>query len=113
MTTSILDAQWTADPTQPGRIVAGEAVTIEVRVAFWRVVGGASEEARLVKETEALVVAAPAMAKALLMTGCRDPVSPEHSAWHTHDCWENRRASCSEACKATVAALKAAGITLP
>lgn len=65
MTTKMLDAQWMPDPTQPGRIAAGEAITIDVRVAFWRVPGGYSEEMRLVKETEALVVAAPAMAKAL------------------------------------------------
>jgi hypothetical protein len=65
MTTSMLDAQWAADPTQPGRIAAGEAITIDVRIAFWRVVGGPTEEMRLVKETEALVVAAPAMAKLL------------------------------------------------
>jgi hypothetical protein len=66
MTTKMLDAQWSADPTQPGRIAAGEAIAIDVRVAFWRVPGGDSEVMRLVKETEALCVAAPVMAKALL-----------------------------------------------
>lgn len=113
MTTKMLEEQWTAVPARLGQIDVGDAVTIDVRVAFWRVPGGEPEAVRLVREATALCLAAPAMAKALLLTGCRDPVAPEHSAWHTHDCWENKRASCSEACKATVAALSAAGVEIP
>ena len=108
--TRMLDQKFTADPLQPGRISIGDAITVDVRVAFWRVPGGDAEAMRLVKEAEALVVAAPDMAKALLLNGRRNPEFAD-SAWHTHDCWENRRASCSEACKATVAALAKIGVS--
>jgi hypothetical protein len=89
MTTSMLDAQWTADPTQPGRIAAGEAIQIDVTVAYTRVPGDEvgpgrlSKAMRLVKETEALVLAAPAMAKALLVVWEHDRrfrESPEDAA---------------------------------
>lgn len=71
MTTSMLDAQWITDPAQPGRIAAGEAINIDVTANYSRVPGDddgpdrLSTALRLVKETEALVLAAPAMAKAL------------------------------------------------
>lgn len=108
--TTMMDQKWEADPNQPGRVVAGDAITIQVKVDFWRVSGGPDAEMRLVRETEALCLAAPNMAKALLLNGQRNPEFAD-SAWHTHDCWDNRRASCSEACKATVAAPKKAGVT--
>lgn len=113
MSTKILDEPWTADPAHPGRIAVGDAIDMQVRVAIWRVPGGDAEAQRLVEETEALCLAAPAMANALLLNGCRNPADPEGSAWHTHDCWESKRASCTEACKATVAALSAAGVEIP
>jgi hypothetical protein len=59
-----------------------------------------------------LATAAPKMARALLLNGCTSPTEPD-SAWHTHDCWDNRRASCSAACAATRAALRDAGVPLP
>lgn len=63
MTTSMLDAQWTRDTGQQ-HIMAGEAVVIEIRALRSRV--ATTEEAMcLVQEAEALVLAAPAMAKAL------------------------------------------------
>jgi hypothetical protein len=49
-----------------------------------------------------------ALADALEANGRHNP-DLENSAWHTHDCWGNRRASCSKACIATVAALRLAG----
>lgn len=78
MTTKMLDAEWAANPTKPGRIAAGEAVQIDVTVDYAKVPHSETgpsrlEQAmRLVKETEALVVAAPAMARALLrhVEGC-------------------------------------------
>lgn len=71
MTTRMLNQKWTADPTQPGRISAGDAVQIAIAVDYAAIphseVGAdrLTSALRLVKETEALVVAAPAMAKAL------------------------------------------------
>jgi hypothetical protein len=112
MAQRMIDVGWRADPSQPGRIHAGEAVTVEVRIAPWRVDGGDAEAAHLGVETERLCLAAPTMAKALLANGCRRP-PVEHSAWHTHDCWASKRASCTEACLATCAALKAAGFDPP
>lgn len=67
MSTKILDEQWTAVPAHPGRIAVGDAIDVQVRVAIWRVPGGDAEAMRLVKETGALCLAAPAMAKALLL----------------------------------------------
>ena len=113
MTTKMLEEQWIAVPARLGQIDAGDAITIGIGLKDWRFPPGDAEAMRLVSEATALCRAAPAMAKALLLNGCRDPVAPEHSAWHTHDCWENKRASCSEACKATVAALTAAGVEIP
>jgi len=66
VSTKMLDAEWAREPIQPGRIAAGDAITIDVRVAFWRVPGGDSEAMRLVVEAESLCLAAPDMARELL-----------------------------------------------
>lgn len=59
---------------------------------------------------------APKMARALLLNGTRNYGWSRGGGWHTYDCWKSRHAlntACSEACKATRAALKAAGVPIP
>jgi hypothetical protein len=60
------EQEWKKDEHQAGRIHATEGITLEVRVAFWRIPGGDTEALRQAQDVEALALAAPDMARALL-----------------------------------------------
>jgi hypothetical protein len=113
MTTKMLDERWSAEPTQPGRIACGNAIKIDVYSVgtFGR---GAVDSARLVKETEALCVAAPVMAKMLLRALGR--------TGHTESCARlavamgsrgERPRICSDDCAEIRVTLTMAGVSIP
>jgi hypothetical protein len=120
MTTKMLDAQWTADPTQPGRISAGDAIQIAVTVDYGKAPHSEAgpdrltKAMRLVKETEALCVAAPVMAKMLLRALGR--------TGHTESCARlavamgsrgERPRICSDDCAEIRVTLTMAGVSIP
>lgn len=58
------EQEWADDGV--GRIKATDAITLEVRVAFWMVPGGDAEAARQADEVRKFAKAAPDMARALM-----------------------------------------------
>lgn len=94
-----------------GRIQATDAITLEVKVAFWRVPGGDAEAARQADEVRKLALAAPAMARALHALLVRSPNPTEtNTSLHTLACWAHSPDDCLPECSAIHEALDAAGV---
>lgn len=103
MSTKPWEQEWTDDGV--GRIKASDAITLEVKVAFWMVPGGDAEAARQADEVRKVAKAAPDMARALMrhLDGCANTGS------RTRGCDEIEAKHLCRACEAK-SALRKAGV---
>lgn len=101
------EREWKKDEHRAGVIHATDAITLEIRVAFWRIPGGGGVGLEQALNIEALALAVPDMAQALLMQG---GVRVDGGPWHTTSCWNAGAMPCLPSCEAARAALRKAGV---
>jgi len=102
------EQEWERDEHRAGVIHATDAITVEIKVAFWRIPGGDAVALEQAEKVEALAIAAPDTTRALLRHGRFG--GADNAVWHTHECWMNERAMCDDSCKMDRAALRKAGV---
>jgi len=99
------EQEWRTSDVRPGAIEVGDAMTVQVQCAFWRVPSGDAEAFRQAKELEAFVLAAPAGFRALLANG-----ETRGNTWHAYGCETGEPLDCPNRCHEARMALRRAGM---